>query len=64
MNTVRLATVAVLCLASQALAAAPHSIEGHWKSTQCEVRPGQGDQKYYVKRDFTYTKTDSKAFAL
>jgi hypothetical protein len=54
--------VAALCLSSSAFAAAPPSLVGHWKSTQCEVRPGAGDQKYYVKRDFTYTKTDSQAF--
>lgn len=62
MNPLRFALLATLGLATQALAAAPvPSLEGHWKSTQCEVRPGQGEQKYYVKRDFTYTKTDSKA---
>jgi Adenomatosis polyposis coli down-regulated 1 len=62
MNAIRFATVAALCFSAQAFAAEPPSLVGHWKSTQCEVRPGQGDQKYYVKRDFTYTKTDSKAF--
>ena len=61
MNAVRLATLAALCLSGQSLAAEPPSLVGRWKSTQCEVRPGGGDQKYYVKRDFTYTKTDSKA---
>ncbi|GMU10079.1 hypothetical protein [Corallococcus caeni] len=53
--------IATLCLATQAFAAEPPSIVGHWKSTQCEVRPGGGDQKYYVKRDFTYSRSDSKA---
>ncbi|RKH19298.1 hypothetical protein D7X74_07115 [Corallococcus sp. CA047B] len=61
MKNLSLAAIATLCLATQALAAEPPSIVGHWKSTQCEVRPGAGDQKYYVKRDFTYSKTDSKA---
>jgi len=61
MNAVRLATLTALCLAGQAFAAEPPSIVGQWKSTQCEVRPGGNGQKFYVKRDFTYTKTDSKA---
>jgi hypothetical protein len=60
MNAVRIAAIATLCLASQALAAEPPSLVGQWKSTQCEVRPGGNGQKYYVKRDFTYTKTDSR----
>ncbi|HZH79497.1 MAG TPA: hypothetical protein VEY88_25980 [Archangium sp.] len=61
MNAAHLATVVTLCFAGQALAAEPPSLVGRWKSTQCEVRPGPGDQKYYVKRDFSYTKADSKA---
>jgi hypothetical protein len=60
MNAIRLAALAVLCFTSQALAEEPPSIVGQWKSTQCEVRPGPNGQKYYVKRDFTYTKNDSK----
>lgn len=60
MNAVRFAAVAALCLASQVLAAEPPSLAGQWRSTQCEVRPGANGQKFYVKRDFTYTKTDSR----
>ena len=60
MNAIRTAVLATLCLATQVLAAEPPSIVGQWKSTRCEVRPGGNGQKFYVKRDFTYTKGDSR----
>lgn len=60
MNAIRFAALAVLCLAGQALAEDTPSILGQWKSTQCEVRPGGNGQKFFVKRDFTYGKSDSK----